>query len=189
MTRHLLVGSLLMFAALVAGTAAQAKDGFESVQCNSDVRAAMIGKKMSDEPIEKIEKRHTALGLKGLGGDEVSDTLNSVSWEICGKEYYTVLDLHEVIRDVIAFPAHSKTEPEFASAGCQANGKTISDVVVGTLDNAGAKPGAHYSMQDKTLLPTKTAWKINGDSGKLSPLGTTDLKCPVSDVITTDGGP
>src|SRR5215813_8473436 len=103
---------------LLTATAAQASDGFEAVKCGGDVRAALLAKKMSDEPVVASEKRHADLSLKDLGGDEISDTLNSTSWRICAKEYVVVSDNRGIVRDVLAFPPHSKASPEFSAAEC-----------------------------------------------------------------------
>ena len=43
-------------------------DGFDSVRCGSDVRKALIGRKMPNEKIVVLEERHKDLGLKDLGG-------------------------------------------------------------------------------------------------------------------------
>jgi hypothetical protein len=178
---RILFGSLLALGLVAAGGAAQAKDGFESVQCNSDVRAALIGKKMNDDSVSQLEQRHAGIGLKDLGGDEVSDDLNSVSWKICGKEYFVVQGTDNVVRDVLAFPAHSRAAPQFSSAGCQVSGKPDTSVIVGVLDNAATTKGA-------ALLPATAAWRIDEKTGKLSAVPVAGLKCPRSDIITADGG-
>jgi hypothetical protein len=178
---------LVFLAALVSG-AAQAQDGFEAVRCGTDVRGALLGKRMSDEPAVQIEKRHAELGLKDLGGDEISDDLNSTSWRICAKEYVIVSDQSGVVRDVLLFPPHSRAAPQF-SGTCQANGKKMSDAMIGVLDNRGAKGSSHYSARDGTLLPATAAWKIDEKTAKFVALPTAGLSCPRSAVITLDGGP
>jgi hypothetical protein len=178
----------LVFLALLAGGAAHAQDGFDAVKCNGEVRAALLGKRMSDEPVAGIEKRHADLGLKDLGGDELSDSLNSTSWRICGKEYVVTSDSRGTVRDVLTFPPHSRTAPQF-SGSCQANGQKLPGVVIGVLDNRNAKGSAHYSGDDETLLPATAAWKIDGKTGTFAPLKTAGLSCPRSAIITADGGP
>jgi hypothetical protein len=186
---RILFGSLIAVVLMAASGAAQAKDGFESVQCTSDVRSALIGKKMNDDSIVQLEQRNARIGLKGLGGDEVSDDLNSVSWKICGKEYFVVVGTDNIVRDVLAFPAHSRRAPQFTSAGCQVNGKPDSRMIVGVLDNAATpKEAAHVTTPDKTLLPATAAWRIDEKTGKLSAVPVAGLKCPRSDIITADGG-
>lgn len=51
-----------------------AADGFDSVQCGSDVRNALLGRTMSNEKIVVLEQRH-----KDLGASEVSDRLTVIS--------------------------------------------------------------------------------------------------------------
>ena len=48
-------------------------DGFDSVRCGSDVRKALLGRKMSSEAIALLEERHKDLALKDLGASEISD--------------------------------------------------------------------------------------------------------------------
>ena len=62
-------------------------DGFDSVRCGSDVRKALLGRKMSNEAIAVLEERHKDLGPKDLGASEISDRLFAISWRICGEEY------------------------------------------------------------------------------------------------------
>jgi hypothetical protein len=180
------LASLILVA--LGGGAAQAKDGFEAVHCGADVRSALLGKRMSDEPAAQIEERYVDLGLKDLGGDEISDSLNSTSWRICAKEYVVVSDQRGVVRDVLLFPAHSRAAPQF-SGTCEASGRKMSGAMIGVLDNRGAKGTSHYSAQDETLLPATAAWKIDEKTEKFVPLPTAGLSCPRSTIITLDGGP
>jgi hypothetical protein len=82
-------------------------DGFDSVRCGSDVGKALLGRTMPNEKIVAIEERHKDLGLKDLGGTEISDRLFLISWRICGEEY-VLLEDKDVVRDVLKFPKHSK---------------------------------------------------------------------------------
>ncbi len=176
---------------LLVSSAASARDGFEAVRCGGDVRSALLGKWMRDEPVMQTEKRHAALGLKDLGADEITDTLNSVTWRICGKEYAVITDAHDIVRDVLAFPPHSRAAPAFSGGVCQANGKELSGEIMGVLDNRGAKDvgSSHYSPQDKTLLPVTAAWRVDEKTGKFIPLPAAGLLCSRSAVGTADGGP
>jgi hypothetical protein len=56
---------------LVWGHSALA-DEFQNLKCGTDIPKAMIGKPSSNEPVVETEKKYRALGLKGLGGDEIS---------------------------------------------------------------------------------------------------------------------
>ena len=132
MKNHLF--KLLALFLLLCG-AAQARDGFESVRCGADVPRALVGNRMSDEPVVKIEGRHIALALKDLGGEEISDRFNSTSWSICGKEYMVLSDTRGIVRDVLAIPSHYRTSPEFTGGTCQANGRRVAGPIVAVLDN------------------------------------------------------
>lgn len=148
--------------------AARAADGFEGVRCGGDVRAALTGRKMSDEAVAQIEARHAALGLKDLGGDEISDSLNSTSWRICSKEYVLLTDAHDTVRDVLPFPAHSKATPEFSAAGC----KGVAGPVIGVMDHG----------------KVAAAWRVDEKAAKFVALPAQGLSCPNPSIITQDGG-
>lgn len=156
---------------------ARALDGFERVQCGSDVRAALVGQRMSNEPVAAIEARHAALGLKNLGGDDVSDRLFSAGWSICGMEFQLILDEKAAVRDAVQFPAHSKAMPEFVGR-CTLGGKELPETILAVLED---KAGADR-------LAVSSAWKIDDKTAKFVKLSTEGLRCPRAGIITADGG-
>src|SRR5262249_4788702 len=108
-------------------------DGFDSVRCGFDVREALLGHKMPNEKVVIIEDRHKDLGLKDLGGTEISDRLFLICWRICGEEY-VLLEDKGVVRDVLKFPKHSKDSPQFIGS-CQLNGHDVPGTAIGVLKN------------------------------------------------------
>jgi hypothetical protein len=104
-------------------------DGFDSVRCGSDVRKALVGRKMSNEKIVVLEERHKDLRLKDLGASEISDRLSVISWRICGEEY-VLLEDKDVVRDVLKFPKHSKDSLQFIGS-CQLNGQDVPGTAIG----------------------------------------------------------
>jgi hypothetical protein len=70
------------------------------------------GRTLPNEKVNVLEERHKDLGLKDLGGTEISDRLFLISWRICGQEY-VLLEEQNVVRDVLKFPNHSKASPQF----------------------------------------------------------------------------
>ena len=162
---------------LFASVKAQALDGFEKVQCGSDIPKALIGQRTSDEPVAAIEARHAALGLKNLGGSEVSDKLFSASWQICGNEFALILDDHSVIRDALQFPPHSKGAPGFIGT-CQVGGKKAPGTIVAVLKNEAGVD----------LLAAEAAWKIDEKSAKFVKMTTDGLHCPRDGIFSVDGG-
>ena len=158
-------------------------DGFEAVRCGGDVAKALIGKKMSNETVMVVEKRHQDIGLKDLGADEISDRLNAISWLICGSEYL-VLEDRDVVRDVIKVPEHSKAAPQFLGY-CQVNGKDAG-LVVAILDNS--KGAGEAGGTGQAMLPAKVAWKIDEKKGKFVSVPVEGMRCPRSGIITGDGG-
>jgi hypothetical protein len=63
---------------------------------------------MSNERVVAIEDRHKDLGLKDLGGTEISDRLFLITWRICGEEY-ALLEDKSIVRDVIKFRSTQTT--------------------------------------------------------------------------------
>src|SRR4029077_2779539 len=153
--------------------------GFSAIRCGADdVAKALIGKKMSNERIVVLEKRHADLGLKDLGASEISDRLSCISWLICGSEFMLLED-ESIVRDVLKVPPHSKTAPLFIGT-CEMNGKESKDIVVAILDN---EKGTSSSV-----LTAKVAWKIDQKEMKFVSVPVEGLRCPRSGVITLDGG-
>ena len=152
-------------------------DEFQNLKCGTDIPKALIGKRSSNGPIVESEKKYRALGLKGLGADEIADGLSSVNWLICGAEYVELIDRRGVVRDALAFPPHSRSEPAFSGI-CQVKGRDLPDTILAVLDGS---PAADP-------LPVKTAWKIDQKGIKFVPIPGEGLLCPRSGIITVDGG-
>ena len=169
---------LLLVTGLLVSNTFGGSDGFDSIKCGSDIAKALIGKRLSNEPAEALEKRHPDLGLKDLGAEEISYRLNGIFWLICGSEYL-VLEDGSIVKDVLKIPPHSKTSPQFLGM-CEMNGKESKDIVVAILDNE-KETGA-----DK--LPAKVAWKIDQTKMKFVPIPVEGLRCPRSGVATSDSG-
>jgi hypothetical protein len=180
----------LLFSVLFLCTGAEAKNAFDAVTCNADVAKALIGKSEPNEPVEALEKKYKAIGLKDLGGDEISDTLMAGSWMVCGHEYMVIDDTHGVIRDAYPVPAHSRRTPE-AGSPCNVNGKPSMTTIYAVLDNPTGDPksAAHYSTDDNTQLKATAAWTIDEKKAKFATFPTAGLTCPRSSIITADGGP
>ena len=151
-------------------------DGFDSVRCGSDVRKALVGRKMPNEKIVAIEERHKELGLKDLGASEISDRLSVISWRICGEEY-VLLEERDVVSDVLKFPKHSKESPAFIGS-CQLNGHDVPGTAIGVLKN-------ENGVQ---ILPAVSAWKIDDKQMKFVELKTEGVRCSRDGIITADGG-
>jgi hypothetical protein len=151
-------------------------DGFDSVRCGSDVREALLGRKMSNQKVSVLEERHKDIGLKDLGGTEISDRLFLISWRLC-REEYVLLEEKDVVRDVLKFPKHSKDAPQFIGS-CQSNGHDLPVTVIGVLKN-------EVGVQ---ILPAVIAWKIDDKQVKFVKLQTEGLRCSRDGIITADGG-
>jgi len=178
---------MLLVLIVVCGKA-WALDQFEGIKCGADISKSLLGKHDSNEPVVVLEKRHKDLGLKDLGGTEISDRLFLSSWQICGSEYELLVNTKSgLIRDVLPFPSHSATSPMFIGT-CQADGKEVPGSVVAVLNNS-----AGYNARDeklaKTMLKATAAWKIDETKEKFAKQATQNLGCPLSGIVTLDGGP
>jgi len=177
---------ILVFLLLCCGEAF-AQDGFEAVQCGSNIPAQLIGKHMSNERVVVTEARHKNLGLKDVGGEEVSDRLFLGFWMICGNEYVLLEDTRvDIIRDALAFPPHSKSSPEF-SGQCAVEGKKQQDILFGVLDNQ-AGHTRRDALHNKLVLAAKFAWKIDEKNTRFVKVPTEGLFCSFDGIITADGG-
>ncbi len=166
---------MLVLALFCASTICNA-DGFDSVRCGSDVRKALLGRTMTNEKVVVIEEKHKDLGLKDLGGTEISDRLFLISWRICGDEY-ALLEDQGVVRDVLKFPKHSKDSPQFIGS-CQLSGRDVPGTAIGVLKKE----------NDVESLPAVIAWKIDEKQTKFVELQTEGLRCSRDGIITADGG-
>ena len=171
-------GILLLLTGLLVTNALAGSDGFTGIQCGSDIAKALTGKRMPNERIADLEKRHADLGLKDLGASEISERLSCISWLICGSEFMLLQD-GSIARDVLKVPPHSKTSPLFIGT-CEMNGKESKDILVAILDN---EEGTSASV-----LTAKVAWKIDQKEMKFVSVPVGGLRCPRSGVITLDDG-
>jgi len=127
--------------------------------------------------VATLEGRHKDIGLKDLGASEVSDQLSEISWQICGSEFMLLEDNNSVVQDVLLFPPHSKSAPEFVGA-CKLNGQEMPETIVAVLAN---KDGVD-------VLSATSAWRIDKTDKKFVKIFTDGLICPRDGIITDDGG-
>ena len=172
------LGILLLVTGLLVTNAFGGSDGFSGIQCGSDIPKALTGKRMSNERVADLEKRHADLGLKDLGGDEISERLSATSWLICGSEFMLLED-ELFVRDVLKVPSHSRTSPLFIGS-CEQNGKESKDILVAILDNE--------KETDASALTAKLAWKIDQKKMKFVRVPVEGIRCPRSGVNTSDSG-
>ena len=152
-------------------------DEFQKVRCGGDIPKALIGQRGPSQRIVVLEKKYSALGLKHLGADEISDRLSSVNWLICGNEFMLLVDRRGLVGDAVPFPSHSKASPAFSGI-CRSRGKDLPDIFVAILDGA----------SKAEFLPVVTAWKIDKQRAKFIKVPGEDLLCPRSGIYTVDGG-
>jgi hypothetical protein len=179
--------SAILVVFLLLSAKAWAVDEFAGIKCSVDIPKALLGKQTSNERVVVTEARHKDIGLQDLGGDEISDRLFLIGWQICGNEYELLLNTKTSrVLDVIAVPSHTKTTPE-AIGGCQVNGEDIPEAIIALLDNS-----ANYNPQDsslaKKMLKVKIGWKIDEAHQRFVSLPPETIGCPLGTVVTRDGG-
>jgi hypothetical protein len=86
------LGIFLLVTGSLVTNAFGGSDAFDGVRCGSDIPKALTGKRMSNQRVADLEKRHADLGVKDLGGDEISEHLSTTSWLICGSEFLLLED-------------------------------------------------------------------------------------------------
>ena len=170
------LGIFLLITGSLVINAFGGSDAFDGVKCGSDIPKALIGKRMSNQRVADLEKKHADLGLKDLGGDEISEQLSTTSLLICGSEFLLLED-ELFVRDVLKVPPHSKTSPFFIGS-CELNGKESKDILVAILDNEKAT--------DASALTAKVAWKIDQKKMTFVSVHVEGLRCPRSGVNTSE---
>jgi hypothetical protein len=177
----------VLFFMLVCGKV-WAVDPFAEIKCGADIPKSLVGKHDSNERVALLEERHKDLGLKNLGGTEISDRLFLASWQICGNEYELLVNTKNgLIRDALPFPHHAKTSPMFIGR-CRTGGKELPATVVALLDNsAGHNPRDSKTAQ--TMIKATAAWKIDETKEKFVTQSPENLGCPLDGIVTADGGP
>ena len=172
--------SLIILFSLLIFVQVWAADEFDAIKCGADIPKAMVKKHFSsNERVVDIERRHGNLGLKDLGGVEISDRLSLISWRICGSEYAVLMNNKKnLVRDVLHVPAHSQQSPESYAETCQIAKKNFPDQVIAILDNGqGLRPKAYA---ETIMLPAKIAWKIDESQERFIPMPAEGLSCAVS---------
>jgi hypothetical protein len=157
----------------------RAADEFDAIKCGADIPKAMVGKYSPNKRVVVTEARHKNLGIKDLGGTEISAQLFVVSWRICGSEFAELVNTkNHLVRDVLPIPAHSLYSPQSFVEGCQLASKEVPDAVVAILDNSqGQKPRGYL---ETIMLPAKVAWKIDERQERFVSMPTQGLSCAVS---------
>jgi hypothetical protein len=180
--------AILLISGMAMCATASAQDGFEAVKCGADIPKALLGRSTSNGGVAAAEGRHRDIQLKNLGGDGISDYLFLESWSICGTEFELLVNSKaRRIRDVLAFPAHSRRSP-MTLGPCEVKGTRIAEAVIAVLDNSkGYNP--KDSAQAKTMLAATAAWKIDEGKEQFVALPLQGLSCSLEGVITSDGGP
>jgi len=167
---------------------ARAVDEFTGIKCGTDIPKALVGKRMSNEPVATTEARHKDIGLKDLGADEpeTGDLVSLIGWQICGNEYQMLVNnKSSVIRDVISIPPRSKDLLE-VHGSCQINGKDSPQEIFAVVDNS-----AGYSLTDKSLakkmLKAKVAWNIDQPHQRFVPLPAESVACLLDSTFGWNG--
>jgi hypothetical protein len=128
-----------------------------------------------------------------MGGDIGSDGVNMIDWSICGADYLLLIDRHDIIRDALAFLAHSFTKPMSAGGHCLRNGRETVNTAVALLDNEARYRVDyhvdHLAEMEKIQLPVLEAWAIDLERVKFVKLDVVGLCCQITEVSPVDSLP
>lgn len=173
--RQAMYALFVTFVLILAARSSSAADAFDALRCGGDIGKALVGKKIKNEPVAAIEKRHAAIGLKDEGGEEISESVFYQSWTICDASYH-LLERHDVVSDVVRAD-HSKNAPSYLGT-CTVDGKETAYSVLAILAPSGKD----------AALPAKTAWRIDEANAKFVAIDAQGLACPRAGIATADGG-
>lgn len=128
-------------------------DGFEKVRCDRPIVPALIGARSDrSTTVGKLKTRRKAIGLLDLGAEELETGVGTINWRICGRNF-TVLDVHDVWKDAIEFPAESAVEPAFSTQSCEVSGQKVDGDFLGVF--------ARAPLNKAQMLPVKMAWRVD----------------------------
>jgi hypothetical protein len=175
MTHKTIAVSILLL--ICCGGQALAKDGFERVSCNADIAKALIGHRAANERIVVIEARHKDLGLRDLGSNEGLDTLTTIPWMICGKEFVLLEDNSDpgTIYDAVEVPTPSADDVFIGP--CELKGKEIKDSVVAVLSWPPGSNPLKLRQPETQKVPAIAAWRIDEEARKLVKMSADGLLC------------
>lgn len=178
---------IVLFVVMVVSLSATAADQFDEIRCGADIPKTLHGKRDSNQRVVVLEQHHKDLGLKNLGGTEISDDLFLASWEICGSEYELLIRTKtSLIRDVLLFPSHSAATPMFIGT-CQQGGKELPGTMIAVLNNGNGYNPRETKMARAKLKAT-AAWKIDTLNEKFAKQSAEGFECPMAGIVTQDGG-
>lgn len=171
--------SWFAFALLAGAVTAHAGDAFDGLNCNEDIAKALVRKSLANGPVEALEKKHAAIGLRHEGSEELPKSLDYEAWTICGSTYHFIMR-KDVIADVVRAD-HSKTAPSFLGT-CDERGAPAKYEVLAILKTPSAS-------KDEARLPATAAWRIDDAHARFVEISPVNLMCPRDGIATVDGGP
>jgi hypothetical protein len=160
-TYRTLVGLALL---CLSGLAHSAPQSFRGLTCEMDIEKALPGREMPNEKVASIEARHTNLGLKDLGGYEVSDKIFLTIWRICGNQY-VLLERGTQVKAVLKIPEQFKGSDEAIICSPVGEGATGTIVAVPS------------SLRTQTTIRAQAAWRVDEKKISFVPVTAKPLDC------------
>jgi hypothetical protein len=134
------------------------------LNCEIEIEKALLGREMPNEKVASIEARHKNLGLKDLGGYEVSDRLFLIIWRICGNQY-VLLERGTRVKAVLKIPDQFKGSDE--AMICSPVGETPTGTII-------AVPS---SVRTETTIRAAAAWRVDEKNVSFVPVTARPLDC------------
>lgn len=156
--------ALALVQALALPVLAQAQPrSFDGLSCTSNIEQELAGRTMPNETVAVLESRYKALGLKDVGGDEISDKLSLTTWRICGDQYL-LLQQGDRVKSVLKIPEQYRS-----------SGDVFPCVPVGGKDGGYiiAVPGARGKSNRRSVA----AWRLDEKALKFNPVQPGVLEC------------
>jgi hypothetical protein len=180
MRRYILMALLVL---LMAGMA-QAQDQFDGIKCGTEIEKALIGKRVTNDAMAKVEARHKDLQLKSVGGDEWDDYYFLENWQVCGTEYDLIVkNSSHIVIDALKVPAHSRQNPMIVGE-CKRGAASVS-VLIAIVANPG---GVDPRKSKEAMLKATNAWTVDAKTHKFVTVPVENLSCAVGQAVTADGG-
>ena len=134
-----------------------------ALTCAAALEKVLVGRTMSDEPVAKVEARYKSLGVKNLGGYEVSDTLFLGFWQVCGDEF-AILQAGAQVKAALKTGKHVDGQDSMI---CHPKDASKGGVYI-------AAPGATHT---KSGVVAERAWRIDEQSASFTPAMSDALEC------------
>ncbi|NHZ39678.1 hypothetical protein [Massilia aquatica] len=157
----------LLVLSFFCGKSSFASDAFSAIKCGSEISKKLIGRQVKNEKVVAIEARHTRIGLKNVGTDDISEGLLAGYWMICGNKYILLEDKKKLrIHDVIQVPDDPARLVEFTGQ-CTVHDKEKPELIFAVLNKE----------DGVATLSAQSAWIVDEKKKAFKKTSTEGMRC------------